>query len=257
LNPQGTTYATANAYYATENTNTSPRDAVATYAAIQTKILIKGDGSVANSNWVDSININSLSQVTYKFHTTNAQPTDYSGVNDTVYLFKNKTAGAFAGTTWGGTLSDYHFFTSPQIAYKAAYIAHNNPLPATFNAASGTDSWTNLWNSGNPTFSKADLLYREHKDAAGNVTAPPDGYLVPYFQGLCYYRLNIGEGSPLAAYVKRNHLYKANITKFTNIGVPNIDDLDDTPEKPIGEQTFVTATITVAPWQEVETGQEI
>jgi hypothetical protein len=72
-----------------------------------------------------------------------------------------------------------------------------------------------------------------------------------YTGGVCYYRLNLGEGNgeDKNVYIKRNLHYKAAITGFSKIGEPTVDDLDKDPDTPISAPTNVTAEIVVLPWR--------
>ncbi|MDR1918327.1 MAG: Mfa1 family fimbria major subunit [Tannerellaceae bacterium] len=129
------------------------------------------------------------------------------------------------GTSTGITANI--FFTNKNLAYKAAYFIENK---------------------SDKNFDLANAV----KDLAWDGTK---GYIVEYEGGKSYYRLNLGEGSgtDFVAGMKRNYMYKAKITSFASIGMPKLEDLDKDPDKPIGQKTHVTASISVAKWNVVTT----
>jgi hypothetical protein len=123
------------------------------------------------------------------------------------------------------------FFTDKTLAYKTAYCIKNN-------SETGFD------------VNKTDEL--KWDGAKGT------GYITEYTGGMSYHRLNLGEGSGTSfdPGLRRNNLYNARITSFSGIGAPNLDDLNNDPDKPIGQKTHVTATITIAPWTVVASDTE-
>jgi hypothetical protein len=124
------------------------------------------------------------------------------------------------------------FFTNRELAYKAAYCIHK-----------GTDVG---FDSTNTT----DLDWDGIKGT---------GYIVKYPGGKSYYRLNLGDGNTanFTPGVKRNYVYNARITSFSGIGAPKLSDLDNDPDKPIGQRTHVTATISVANWMDIPTDHQL
>jgi hypothetical protein len=130
------------------------------------------------------------------------------------------------GTSTGITANI--FFANKELAYKVAYCVAN----------------------------KKEVGFDPNniKDLAWDETTGK-GHIVEYDGGKCYYRLNLGEGSgtDFNPGVKRNYGYSAEITSFAGPGLPNINDLDKDPDKPIGQKTHVTAKITVAQWTNVNT----
>jgi hypothetical protein len=124
------------------------------------------------------------------------------------------------------------FFTDKNKAYKAAYCIHK-----------GTDI------GFDPT-KTTDLDWDGIKGT---------GYIVKYPGGKSYYRLNLGDGNGanFIPGVKRNYFYNARITSFAGIGAPSLSDLDNEPDKPIGQRTHVTATISVANWMDIPTDHQL
>jgi hypothetical protein len=124
------------------------------------------------------------------------------------------------------------FFTDKTLAYKTAYCIKNN-------AETGFD------------INNIDELKWDGSKGTG--------YIVEYTGGISYHRLNIGEGSGtnFEPGIRRNYIYNARITSFSGIGAANLKDLNADPDKPIGQKTHVTATITVAKWFNVYNDTEL
>jgi hypothetical protein len=122
------------------------------------------------------------------------------------------------------------FFTDSVIAYKAAYCIDK----------------------------KTDVGF-DIKNVSGLRWDGSKGYIVSYPGGVSYHRLNIGENNApnFIPGIKRNHVYNAKITSFSGIGVPDVKDLNKDPDKPIGQKTHVTATISVVKWVSVNTNHEL
>ncbi|MEG3048345.1 MAG: fimbria major subunit, partial [Mucinivorans sp.] len=81
-----------------------------------------------------------------------------------------------------------------------------------------------------------------------------------YTGGACYYRLNIGrsDGVKTIYGIRRNGKYEITINSFKQLGVATEGKLDDTPEVPVSSQdTYVTATISVAPWKTYTQGGDL
>ena len=101
----------------------------------------------------------------------------------------------------------------------------------------------------------------QNKTLTGYTTAYDPGTLIETFTGgKCYYRLNIGRtlGVDDTEWgLRRNYLYKAQITKFGSIGASDISKLDENPEQPLGQKTHVTAVIEVQAWTEVDFSGEV
>lgn len=101
----------------------------------------------------------------------------------------------------------------------------------------------------------------QNKTLIGYTTAYNPGNLIETFTGgKCYYRLNIGRtlGVDDTEWgLRRNFLYKAQITKFGSIGASDISKLDENPEQPLGQKTHVTAVIEVQAWTEVDFSGEV
>ncbi|GHV49424.1 membrane protein [Bacteroidia bacterium] len=130
------------------------------------------------------------------------------------------TNGSTDINTYGkGFITDGNLYTTLALAMRMAYIAEHN----------GDDD--------------------------GTVNGYPAGYVPTtvsvdtYTNGICYYRLNIGDNTN--SYVVRNNQYRVNISAFNTIGEPNLSDLDKDPGKPIDEPTYVTATIQILDWDTI------
>ncbi|MDR1937324.1 MAG: Mfa1 family fimbria major subunit [Tannerellaceae bacterium] len=80
-------------------------------------------------------------------------------------------------------------------------------------------------------------------------------YIQHYEAGVCYYRLNIRQGSVVGSneYVLRNNWYQAAITGFEQLGSPSLEDLDDGSGTKETAPTYVTAEIRVLNWVPVDT----
>lgn len=89
-----------------------------------------------------------------------------------------------------------------------------------------------------------------------------DRFIGHYENGYCYYRLNIYETAKPSDtkrhLIRRNHSYAATITSFKSLGDPTEGDLDKEPEKPVdADATYVTATISIAPWHNVNMSDDL
>ncbi|MDR0537437.1 MAG: fimbria major subunit [Tannerellaceae bacterium] len=79
----------------------------------------------------------------------------------------------------------------------------------------------------------------------------PAGFTVEtYDGGICYYRWNIQTASD--PYVARNNSYNVNITQFSALGVSAIDSLDSGGSTPLDQPTYITATIRIVDWTQVD-----
>ncbi|MEG1464830.1 MAG: fimbria major subunit, partial [Mucinivorans sp.] len=87
--------------------------------------------------------------------------------------------------------------------------------------------------------------------------------LLKYDAGATYYRLNIGvttPGTPAVTTfgIKRNSTYSIDITKINKLGTNDETKLDEIPETPVtSEETSVTATITIAQWNQMDQSGEL
>jgi hypothetical protein len=162
-------------------------------------------------------------ELTNSFNTVVTNATDATA-GTTLYRLVN------VGTSTGITANI--FFTDKQLAYKVAYCIDKK-----------TETGFDINNISN-------LVWDE---------TTGKGHIVEYENGKCYYRLNLGEGNGnnFNPGLKRNYGYNAKITSFAGLGMPKLEDLDKDPDKPIGQKTHVTATISVAPWVNVNTDHQL
>lgn len=94
-------------------------------------------------------------------------------------------------------------------------------------------------------------------DAA--ISAELDKFFTTYASGVCFYRLNIGEGTTgnIKYGVERNSYYWANIDGYAGLGVNTEDKLIEDEDKDLEGTTNLTVTIKVLPWNPVSSDQII
>ncbi|MDR1499383.1 MAG: Mfa1 family fimbria major subunit [Tannerellaceae bacterium] len=163
----------------------------------------------------------------------------------------NKTLGAFEKVTF-----NKNDMTTAATLYKLVDVGNVKGVPANIFFTDKTLAYTTAYCIKN---GKADGFDISKIDELKWDGATGKGYIVEYAGGKSYHRLNIGENNApnFIPGVKRNNVYQANITSFAGIGVPNIKDLNKDPDKPIGQKTHVTATISVLSWSKVPTDHEL
>lgn len=221
---KGTAADAAPSIYFTENTSQIQRRGNSTYAAIEAIFAPLAGKYVATGG------------ITYNATTGAASVTPataaVSSTGQTLYMLLDAN-----GTTG---LADGMLFTDVKDAKLAAYAAQydHTATPATWDG-----SYANIPATFNPF----------ETTGSGN-TGTPLSLVKTYEGGKCYYRLNFGIGDMLTNNmdygVWRNYHYQANIKQFGGIGDNLPEDLDIDPEIPLGERTYVTATIIVKDWED-------
>lgn len=234
-----------NAVFITENTSGDAQYGNTTYAAVDAQFSPAIGQVITNVNSSNPLAYNQLS----KLFTAHVYNTGAYTATGTLYQLRGGI-----GQLGGTNIWDNIFFADEITAYRVAYIINNIPYAVNaetgFNTGSPHTAPTGVPTDAagisgiNPTYG---LTYdKEHNN-------PSNATLVAEYKngGRSYYRLDIGqiEGGSLIYGVKRNHFYSASITSFKGIGEPTPGDLNYPPGESFSKPTFITATITVAPWR--------
>jgi hypothetical protein len=143
----------------------------------------------------------------------------------TFYFLKSIPAGLGAGLAIGNVAMDLN------VAKKITYHLLN-PTVADKGAASNY--------SGDATDAQVAALFAK------------------YTNGICYYRVDIGDYTIDAAAkatgsfgVNRNHAYKININGFLQLGANRVADLIGDPGTKLKGETYLTVTVELVPWEEI------
>jgi len=128
--------------------------------------------------------------------------------------------------------------------------------------ASGASFWriAKVDGSGNRTGEYLPAYYSKDPDVAQNpsstVTLAADEVSVEYVGGVAYYGLwlsNDQESGTVNRYtVKRNQYWSVEVTSVSGCGEPDEPGVTETPDPDLDAETYMTATIEVEAWEEVE-----
>lgn len=220
--PYNTTAHTAGkAYFITENMPLTPKRGNSTFAAITTTY------TPTKNHYYTSVAYNELNNGTFAGVLATVDAT----AGQTFYRLKNTTA---TGSPSVGFSDDMIFAgaNAENLTKKVIYHLLNPAIAELTNIA----SYASLVNA-------TDFAL----------------YADTYTNGLSYYRLDMAEGSGnnLKYGVKRNTFYKLNIDSYKKLGAATVEELFGEEEEELSSQTYMTVTVTIAPWDEVSGGQDI
>ncbi|GHV52615.1 hypothetical protein FACS1894181_15840 [Bacteroidia bacterium] len=126
------------------------------------------------------------------------------------------------------------------------------------NGGDNIDAFSNGWIQNGDIFLNEDdarkmAFIAEHQGSSIGYTpgyVPTTVQVDAYQNGICYYRVDIRNGSN--RWVERNKAYHGHITSFSTLGEPGYPDLDR-----IQLETYVTANISVIPWEHVDFNEDM
>jgi hypothetical protein len=213
------------AFYVTENTPQIPRSGNSTYAAIKTT------ATPTRNHYISALNFNDLNggQFTGTKAGADATPGVTYYVLDSLQDLVTTAVGLTNKTVFAGT-------DALRLARKAVYHLLNPGIQqlgtlAGYDAVAITTAIGTNW----------------------------DKYIHTYTDGVAYYRLNIGSvtGTTLKPEVIRNHFYQLNIDNYKVLGVATVGELLGDEDEEITSETYLTVTITIEDWIDVQNGQDI
>jgi hypothetical protein len=128
----------------------------------------------------------------------------------------------------------------------------------------GTDAQTVAWHIAY-LLENPDVAYANVPAYVSGAT--DDGLMAKYFKeytnGICYYRLDIGVGTnkvganSIVWGAKRNTQYGLNIDSYKTLGSNRVGDLIGNPGEQLTSQTNMTVTMTMLPWFDAESHNDI
>lgn len=190
----------------------------------------------------------------YFYCTENANATPASEDNSTYVIFKGKYAPAKIITA----MKDLNVGTG-EARYEYTYSE----------GAANEDKAYHYLVSGNTKvfFASAALMKTYYNgvvngvyDITKMVDVPVELFNI-YTKGICFYRIFIKDeaGTPTGnkVLVRRNHIYQVTVNSINGPGSAEIGDImnPDTPVLPA--DTYVQATVSVAPWHIIKQGEEV